>query len=162
MSLAIAAALGGVEYGIGAVTGEGEHELIRKQQNQSDLDFLTLIARENGWLMTVDHAGAQGGNVLRFTSFFAHLVPDLTLRYGESLIEFSPRLSTVGEIAARHGPVLDPAAQGGDDGDGGMGLGSPGAGGVGSRPAPACRGDRCGRAARPRDSRRRPCCSTRR
>jgi phage protein D len=98
VSLTIAAALGAVEYGVGMATGEGEYELIRKQRNQSDLDFLTTIARENGWLMTVDHTGSQAGNVLRFTSFFAHLTPDLTFRYGESLIEFSPRLSKVGEV----------------------------------------------------------------
>jgi phage protein D len=98
VSLTIAAALGAVEYGVGVGTGEGEYELIRKQRNQSDLDFLTTIARENGWLMTVDHAGARGGSILRFTSFFAHMVPDLTFRYGESLIDFSPRLSKVGEV----------------------------------------------------------------
>jgi len=87
-----------VEYGVGVGTGEGEYELIRKQRNQTDLDFLTTIARENGWLMTVDHGGSRGGSVLRFTSFFAHLVPDVTFRYGESLIDFSPRLSKVGEV----------------------------------------------------------------
>jgi len=98
VSLAIASVLGGVEYAVGKATGEGDYELIRKQRNQSDLDFLTTIARENGWLMTVDHDGARGGNVLRFTSFFAHLVPDVTFRYGENLIDFSPRLSKVGEV----------------------------------------------------------------
>lgn len=98
VSLAIAAALGGVEYGISAVTGTGSHELIRKQEKENDLQFLTRLAAENGWLMTVDHAGALGGNVLRFTSFFAHVLPDVKFRYGENLIEFSPRLTTVGEI----------------------------------------------------------------
>jgi hypothetical protein len=98
VSLAIAAVLGGVEYGVRTATGEGAHELIRKQRGQNDLQFLSVIARENGWLMTVDHAGAQGGNVLRFTSFFAHVTSDLTFRYGQDLIEFLPRLSTVGEV----------------------------------------------------------------
>lgn len=98
VSLAIAAVLGGVEYGVRAATGEGAHEMIRKQRNQNDLDFLSVIARENGWLMTVDHAGALGGNVLRFTSFFANVIPGLTFRYGQDLIEFLPRLSTVGEV----------------------------------------------------------------
>jgi phage protein D len=98
VSLAIAAALGGVEYGVRAITGEGEHELVRKQKNQNDLEFLKRIAEENGWLMTMDHAGQHGGNVLRFTSFFAQVIPGLTFRYGENLIEFSPRLTTVGEI----------------------------------------------------------------
>jgi uncharacterized protein len=98
VSLAIAAALGGVEYGIRAATGEGEHELIRKQKNQNDLEFLKSIAAENGWLMTMEHAGQQGGNLLRFTSFFSQVVPTLAFRYGENLIAFSPRLTTVGEI----------------------------------------------------------------
>jgi len=98
VSLAIAAALGGVEYAVGRATGEGEYELIRKQRAQTDLDFLTTIAGENGWLMTVDHSGSRGGSVLRFTSFFTHLVPDVTFRYGESLIDFAPRLSKVGEV----------------------------------------------------------------
>jgi len=98
VSLTIAAALGGVEYGIAAGLGEGDYELIRKQRKESDLDFLTTIARENGWLMTVDHAGARGGNILRFTSFFAHAVPDVIFRYGESLMDFSPRLTKVGEV----------------------------------------------------------------
>lgn len=102
VSLVISAALGGVEYGIRAATGKGrnDQELIRKQRGETDLAFLARIAAENGWVMTVDHAGAQGGNVLRFTSLLAHVVPDLTLRYGENLIDFSPRISTVGEIVS--------------------------------------------------------------
>jgi phage protein D len=100
VSLAISAALGGVEYGIRAASGKGnnDQELVRKQRGENDLAFLARIAGENGWVMTVDHGGALGGNVLRFTSLLAHLEPDLTVRYGENLIEFSPRISTVGEI----------------------------------------------------------------
>ena len=104
VSLAISAALGGVEYGVRAASGKskgaGDQELIRKQRGETDLAFLGRIAGENGWVMSVDHTGAQGGRVLRFTSLLAHLVPDLTLRYGENLIDFAPRISTVGEILA--------------------------------------------------------------
>jgi phage protein D len=98
VSLAISAALGGVEYAITAAQGQGAHELVRKQKSESDLTFLGRIAQENGWVMTVDHGGALGGNVLRFTSLLSHLVPDVVLRYGENLIDFSPRISTIGEI----------------------------------------------------------------
>lgn len=99
VSLAITAALGGVEYAVGADTGH-EQKLVRKQVRESDHAFLARIAGENGWMMSVDHGGALGGNVLRFTSLLAHLVPDLTLRYGENLIDFTPRISIVGEVAS--------------------------------------------------------------
>ena len=103
VSLAISSALGGVEYGIraaGSSRGAGDQELIRKQRGENDLTFLGRIASENGWVMSMDHSGPQGGRALRFTSPAAHLAPDLTLRYGENLIEFSPRITTVGEILA--------------------------------------------------------------
>ena len=59
--------------------------------------------------MLVDHDGPVGGHVLRFTSSLDHLEPDLTLRYGRSLIDFSPRISTVGQIASVGGFVWIPA-----------------------------------------------------
>jgi len=104
VSLGISAALGGVEYGIRAASGKskgaGDQELIRKQRGETDLAFLGRIAAENGWVMSVDHGGVQGGRILRFTSLLAHLVPDLRLHYGENLIDFAPRITTVGEIVA--------------------------------------------------------------
>lgn len=100
VSLAISAAIGGIEYGIRAAAGRGTYELVRKQRGQNDLTFLARIAEENGWMMTVDHAGSNAGSVLRFTSMLSHLLPDVTLRYGENLIEFSPRISKVGEIVS--------------------------------------------------------------
>ncbi len=48
----------------------------------------------------MDHAGPLAGNVLRFTSILSRVVPELEFRYGESLIEFTPRLTKVGEILA--------------------------------------------------------------
>ncbi len=74
-------------------------EIIRKQKSESDFDFLKRNALENGWDMLIDHAGDHGGYKLRFMSPLEHLSSDVTLKYGQSLIEFSPRLSAVGQIA---------------------------------------------------------------
>jgi phage protein D len=74
--------------------------LIRKQEGQSDLDFLKRIAKENGWEMSVDHTGPAGGHTLRFWSPLDDLSPDVTLAYGRSLVAFTPRLSVVGQIVS--------------------------------------------------------------
>lgn len=95
---AIAVILGGVEA-IGAIGDPGSaQKFIRKQANQSDYDFLADVARENGWDMFVEHGGPVGGHMLRFQSPLGHLDPDLTLAYGRSLLEFTPRITTVGQI----------------------------------------------------------------
>ena len=73
-------------------------KIIRKQVGESDYDFLRHIALENGWEMLVDHSGPLGGHQLRFLSLAEHLMPDLTLKYGQSLIDFTPRLSKVGQV----------------------------------------------------------------
>lgn len=75
-------------------------KLIRKQEGQSDIDFLKRIASENGWEMGVDHGGPLGGHQLRFWSPLDRLAPDVALRYGQSLVDFTPRVSTVGQIAS--------------------------------------------------------------
>jgi hypothetical protein len=95
---AIAVILGGVEA-IGAIADPGgAQKFIRKEANESDYDFLARLAKENGWDMYVEHGGPAGGHVLRFQSPLGHLDPDLTLAYGRSLIEFTPRITTVGQI----------------------------------------------------------------
>ena len=75
-------------------------KLIRHQMGESDFDFLKRLARENGWEMLIDHSGPNGGYKLQFFSPEDHLTPDVTLKYGQSLVEFRPRISTVGQIAA--------------------------------------------------------------
>jgi phage protein D len=75
-------------------------KLIRKQQNESDHAFLARLARENGWELTIEHSGSLAGFALRFLSPLSHLNADVTLRYGSSLVEFSPRVSEVGQIAS--------------------------------------------------------------
>lgn len=98
----VGAALSILLGGVGAIAAIGDpgaaQKMIRRQPGESDYVFLGRVAAENGWEMTIDHAGPLGGSLLRFFSPLDHLSPDLTLRYGESLVEFSPRLSSVGEI----------------------------------------------------------------
>jgi len=98
ISLAISAAIGGLTYATQMTSNEGRQEAVRKQESETDFDFIQRIAAENGWAMSIDHTGALGGSVLRFTSLLSNRPPDLTLRYGESLVEFSPRITKVGEI----------------------------------------------------------------
>jgi hypothetical protein len=96
---ALSILLGGLEVAAAADKDDAQR-FIRKQEGQSDFDFLTIVARENGWDMFIDHRGPLGGWRLRFQSSLSHLNADVTLTYGASLIEFSPRLSKVGQVAA--------------------------------------------------------------
>jgi hypothetical protein len=107
VGLALSVLLGGADA-IAIVDPISSQKLVRKQANTSDYDFLQQIAAENGWDMRVDHAGVLGGHVLHFTSSLDHLDADFTLRYGASLIDFSPRISTVGQIASVSGFVWVP------------------------------------------------------
>ena len=71
---------------------------IRRQEGVSDFDFLSAIAKENGWEMYIDHTLEPRGYILRFKFLIQDYAPSLTLRRGESLMEFTPRLTTVGDI----------------------------------------------------------------
>lgn len=71
---------------------------IRRQESQSDFDFLSNIARENGWEMYIDHTLQPRGYVLRFKFLLQDYAPSLTLRWGASLMDFTPRLTTVGDL----------------------------------------------------------------
>ena len=104
VGLALSILLGGVDAFV-AYRSESGQKVVRKQANTSDYDFLKQIAEENGWDMRVAHDGALGGHMLHFTSSLDHLQSDFTLRYGSSLIDFSPRVSTVGQIASVSGFV---------------------------------------------------------
>lgn len=68
------------------------------QYSESDFDFLSGIAQKNGWEMFIDHTIEPRGYVLRFKFLIQEYDPNLTLKYGASLMEFSPRLTTVGDI----------------------------------------------------------------
>jgi uncharacterized protein len=76
------------------VTGLGAfNERPRFQHKQSDYDFLRRIAAEYGFDMWID------GDFLNFRLSLPGLpAPEIELRWGESLIEFVPRLSSIGQV----------------------------------------------------------------
>ena len=63
-----------------------------------DYDVLQKVARQNGWEVRVEHAGPDGGRLLRFFSPLDELSPEVTLRYGESLTDFTPRETKAGKV----------------------------------------------------------------
>ena len=71
---------------------------VRKQEGTTDFQFLSEIAKDNGWQMYIDHTAEPHGSVLKFQFLIQDYAPSLTLRWGASLVDFSPRLTTVGEI----------------------------------------------------------------
>jgi uncharacterized protein len=71
---------------------------VRRQTGQSDFDFLSTLARENGWQMYIDHTLEPKGRVLRFQFLIQDYSPSLSLSWGKDLTEFTPRLTTVGDI----------------------------------------------------------------
>ncbi|MEJ2748040.1 MAG: hypothetical protein P8183_09045 [Anaerolineae bacterium] len=71
---------------------------IREQRGQSDFEFLTNLAKENGWELYIDHTLNPKGYVLRFQFLVQDYSPEVILKWGESLNEFSPRISTVGQV----------------------------------------------------------------
>lgn len=73
---------------------------IRVQENQSDFEFLAGLAKENGWEMFIDHTAEPKGFRLRFRFLIQPDPPDLVLRWGHSLTEFTPRITNVGQVAA--------------------------------------------------------------
>jgi hypothetical protein len=94
----IAAALGAAEA-MAAVDDPGMRQrIVRRQHDQTTYEFLEQIARENGLSVRIDHLAEPAGYVMHIFSPAAMLEPDVTLRYGQSLIEFRPKVSTVGQI----------------------------------------------------------------
>ena len=106
---ALSILLGGVDTFVAATDTYSAQKVIRKQANESDYDFLGRIAGENGWDVLVEHDGPVGGHLLRFTSSLDHLDADFTFKYGRSLIDFSPRISKVGQIFSVGGFVWIPS-----------------------------------------------------
>lgn len=64
-----------------------------KQTGKSDFAFLQAIAKEYDADIHVE------GNVLHLTRFQRESEPRLTLQYGQNLFDFSPKVSTVGQVA---------------------------------------------------------------
>src|SRR5438270_6048006 len=78
-----------------AVLGYFHKRPTRYQHRKSDFDFLKKMAAEYGIDMWVE------GRVLNFKLQVPFLPrPEVELRWGESLIEFAPKLSSIGEVAA--------------------------------------------------------------
>jgi hypothetical protein len=64
----------------------------RKQKGQSDLDLLKEIAD------TYDAEFWVEGDTLWLSRFFKEYEPRLTLTWGRSLVSFSPRVTTIGQV----------------------------------------------------------------
>lgn len=71
---------------------------VRVQENQSDFEFLSQIARQNGWEMYIDHTMEPRGYILRFRFLIQDYSPSVTLKWGASLMDFTPRLTSVGDL----------------------------------------------------------------
>jgi hypothetical protein len=76
---------------------EAQHS-VRTEVGQTDLEFLTTIAKDNGWEMYIDHTLEPKGYVLRFQFLMQDYSPSVTLQWGQSLMDFTPRLTTVGDV----------------------------------------------------------------
>jgi uncharacterized protein len=74
--------------------------VVRRQHSQTTLEFLEHIAAENGWELVMEHGPGANGSTLRLMSPAGELEPDVTLRHGQSLIDFTPKLSTVGQVGS--------------------------------------------------------------
>ncbi len=84
---------------------------IRMQKSQSDFDFLSKLAKENGWEMFIDHSAAPHGRRLRFQFPATDRDVALSLKWGESLIDFTPKISTVGQVGGVSATVWLPSVQ---------------------------------------------------
>jgi hypothetical protein len=96
----IAAALFAVDIAESAEDPGMRQKVARRQHSESSLAFLERIAAENGWEVVMDHGPVGGGSLIRLMSPAAELTPVATLRYGQSLIDFTPRLTKVGQVAS--------------------------------------------------------------
>jgi phage protein D len=72
---------------------------VRIQKGQSDFDFLSVLAKENGWEMYIDHTEEPKGYVLKFQFLIQDYAPSVILEWGRSLIDFQPKVTTVGQVA---------------------------------------------------------------
>ena len=71
---------------------------IRRQESESDFTLLSKIAQENGWEVFIDHTVQPRGYVLKFKFIIQDYAPTVNLKWGASLQDFTPRLTTVGDL----------------------------------------------------------------
>ncbi len=81
-----------------ATTLEGNRG-VRVQKKESDHEFLARLAKENGWELFIDQTLDPQGYIVRFMGFTQDYAPSLSLTWGASLAEFTPKFSTVGQVA---------------------------------------------------------------
>ncbi len=95
------AAVLAVATSVGLATDpDSAQKAVRRQINESDYDFLRRVAKQNGLEMVIDHSTPNAGLKLRFFSPLDQLDANLELEYGRSLIDFTPRESSVGQVSA--------------------------------------------------------------
>jgi uncharacterized protein len=109
VAASLAVLLGGAQVALSLDDPDAGQKTIRKQTAENDFDFLKRIARENGWETLVDHSGPAGGFQLRFFSPADRLTADATLKWGRDLIDFTPRITSVGQVAGVRMPLWIPA-----------------------------------------------------
>jgi uncharacterized protein len=71
---------------------------VRTQNNQSDFDFLSKLARENGCEMFIDHSKEPHGRRISFQLPVIDRDVAVSLKWGESLSDFTPKISVVGQV----------------------------------------------------------------
>lgn len=115
---AMAILLGGAQVAIAQAQSASDpsdpdkaQKSMRVQAGESDLSFLSRVARENGWDMTMDHDGPLGGRLIRFGSPADRLESEVILKWGRDLVAFSPRISEVGQVAGVRVYVWQPSQQ---------------------------------------------------
>lgn len=84
---------------------------IRTQKSQSDFDFLSMLARENGWEMYIDHTLPPHGRALKFQFLIQDYSPSVNLEWGKSLIDFTPKISSVGQVGGVSTTIWVPSIQ---------------------------------------------------
>lgn len=96
---AIAVILGGLDMAAVLTDPGAAQKMIRKQADESDLDFLKRIAKENAWDMIVEH-GEVDGHVLRFQSSADVTSPIASFEWGKDMLAFQSRTTKVGQLDA--------------------------------------------------------------
>ena len=107
---ALSIILGGVDAFVAVTDPDSAQKVIRKQANESDYDFLERIAARE----RLGHAGRarrrrSAGTCCASRRRSTTSSPTSRSRYGRSLIDFTPRVSKVGQIVSVGGFVWIPA-----------------------------------------------------
>jgi uncharacterized protein len=90
---------------------DATQKAVRQQMGESDHDFLRRLARQNGLEMVIDYADPNGGKKLRLFAPPNDQTAALELEYMLSLIEFTPRESSVGQVESVGANVWVPASK---------------------------------------------------